>query len=117
MSLLLILLLSLCEYPLSPDNAYAGEPIISLEYRTVEVKSYLNEDRNKVFVEVSLPRSFGVGFEIFDENGKIQHLWNDQDLNAGKHKLVLALPDLLPGRYMLHIKVDDQLYKHLLYLP
>ena len=83
----------------------------------IEVKSVLSTDSEKVFVALSLPESFPVGFEIYDNVGKARHLWNHQQLEAGRHDLSLQLPALSPGKYVLHILVGTDRYKHLVILP
>jgi len=79
----------------------------------IEVKSKLSKSQNKVYIQISLPSGADVGFEIYDQYNRIQHLWHDQPLETGSHQLALPLPDLSKGKYLLHIKVGGELYKHL----
>jgi len=82
----------------------------------VEVKSKLNNSNDKVYIDISLPETSEVGFEIYDASMKIQHLWHDQSLGTGRHQLSLTLPQLEKGKYLLHIKVGDETFKHLVIL-
>lgn len=90
--------------------------LISTFISEVVVKSKLNKSKDKVLVDIALPSDSTVGFEIYTDRGGIKHLWNAQSLHAGRHQLSLKLPNLDEGRYLLHIKVDEQLYKHIVYL-
>lgn len=82
----------------------------------VLVKSLLSDNREKVYVDITLPKHADVGFEIYDADQKIQHLWHDQSLDQGRHQLSLTLPQLEKGKYLLHIKVGDETFKHLVIL-
>lgn len=82
----------------------------------VEIKSKLSKMKDQVLVDIAIPNDSKVGFEIYSDKGGIKHLWNAQTLSAGRHQLSLKLPELDQGRYLLHIKVDQELYKHIVYL-
>ena len=90
--------------------------LIAITNSEVVVKSKLSEQRDKVLIDIALPEGGNVGFEIYTDTGSIKHLWNDQQLSAGRHELSLKLPLLQGGRYLLHIKVNEQLFKHIVYL-
>ncbi len=94
-------------------------PVVETEitYSEIQIKSVISEDNNQVFIDIKLPEGSEVGFEIYNESGKILHLWNDQELNPGSHQLALTLPSLEKGKYLLHIKVGTSVYKHLVLLP
>lgn len=89
------------------DNIFSSE---------VLVKSLLSDNSEKVYVDITLPKLADVGFEIYDAQQKIQHLWHDQSLDQGRHQLSLTLPQLEKGKYLLHIKVGDETFKHLVIL-
>ncbi len=82
----------------------------------VLVKSLLSDNNEKVYVDITLPMHADVGFEIYDADEKIHHLWHDQSLDQGRHQLSLTLPQLEKGKYLLHIKVGDETFKHLVIL-
>lgn len=83
----------------------------------VEVRSTLNRTQDKVLIDIQLPSDSEVGFEIYNGIGAIKHLWHTQSLDEGRHQLALTLPALEAGKYLLHIKVNDTVYKHLVFLP
>ncbi len=82
----------------------------------VLIKSLLSDDNEKVYVDITLPYNSEVGFEIYDADQEIQHLWHDQSLDEGRHQLSLTLPQLEKGKYILHIKVGEETFKHLVIL-
>lgn len=82
----------------------------------VLVKSLLSDNGEKVYIDITLPNNADVGFEIYDDDQDIQHLWHDQSLEEGRHQLSLTLPQLEKGKYILHIKVGEDTFKHLVIL-
>ena len=83
----------------------------------IEVKSIYKSERGEVVVQISLPDSYNVGFELYDDELVIQHLWHDQSLSEGPHLISLNIPELSAGKYFLHIRVGDEIFKHLVYQP
>ena len=82
----------------------------------VLIKSLLSDNSEKVYVDITLPNDADVGFEIYNADQEIQHLWHDQSLEEGRHQLSLTLPQLEKGKYLLYIKVGDETFKHLVIL-
>ncbi len=82
----------------------------------VTIKSILSEDQKSLHLQISLPISSNVGFELYDEEDSIVHLWHGQQLSLGDHQLKLNLPHLSGKRYMLHIQVGNEIFKQLLYI-
>ena len=83
----------------------------------IEVKSIYKIERGEVVVQINLPNDYNVGFELYDEDSVIQHLWHDQSLSEGPHLISLDIPELSAGKYFLHIRVGDETFKHLVYQP
>ncbi len=82
----------------------------------VVIKSRLSKDNNQVYIDITMPATQDVGFEIYDSEGKVKHLWNEQELHEGRHQLKLTLPELTMGKYLLHVKVGEKVYKQLVVL-
>ena len=91
--------------------------VSTLTNHEVELKSIVSDDRSKVFIELKIPDEMLVGFELFDADNKIVHYWHDQTLATGSHFLKLDLPELSSGNYVLKTLIDNEEYKHLIWMP
>lgn len=112
-----LLFLAHSVFNISTNTYLHSEYTLVIDDPGIEVRSVLSDEMDKVYVALSLPGSAAVGFEIYNEAGKILHLWHQQELGKGKHELALGLPSLPSGRYALHILINATLYKHLVHIP
>lgn len=103
---------------LLPVSVFSNVPpaIDLITSADVVIKSRLSKDNNQVYIDITMPTTQEVGFQIYDDEGKIKHLWNEQELHEGRHQLKLTLPELTMGKYLLHVKVGEKIYKQLVVL-
>ena len=83
----------------------------------VEVRSTYKYEQAEVLIQIALPESHQVGFELEDTSGDLIHHWQDQSLGQGMHVISLEVPELDQGQYVLLIKVGEEQFKHLVYQP
>jgi hypothetical protein len=81
----------------------------------VEIRSEVTPEGDTMIIDIRISDHAGVAFELYDTQGDIIHLWHAQALKEGRHKLSLPLPQLSQGKYVLHVVVDDIIYKQLLF--
>jgi hypothetical protein len=58
-------------------------------------------ESEEVGIKLTLEKAGMVGFALFDREDRILHLWDDKLVDPGLNYIVLPLPELEDGRYLL----------------
>lgn len=62
----------------------------------------------RVRVELKVPASQQIQFNLLDAEHGVIHPWNDVHLSGGQHSVELLLPERPDGAYFLEMRTDTQ---------
>jgi len=65
-------------------------------------------------IEVQLPTSQNIGFELKETDGRLIFRWKEQYLESGSHFLRLNLPKDTHGKYLLGLVADSNEIDHII---
>ncbi|MEL6389057.1 MAG: hypothetical protein AAFQ02_02780 [Bacteroidota bacterium] len=81
------------------------------------MKSKVDDRRNYIWVDLELPVSAEVAFDLFTRKGMPVHRWTERPLEAGRSQLKLPLPLLDEDVYVLHLVGGPDPVRQLVILP
>lgn len=62
----------------------------------------------RIFVEVKVPDTQQIQFNLLDASHTVLHPWNAVNFLSGRHSLELLLPEQADGTYFLEMRTDTQ---------
>lgn len=111
MNLLLFILTFLA--PFNPDISARIDFDASDE---LVMKSKLNKEGDKLLVRLELPKEDVIWFELYNRDGDIKHLWEEQLLTSGTHDIALPLPSVGAGSYAIKLMGEHHEVTQLLFI-